>query len=97
MPGFGSYQPRAAGQFGPHPDIQAGDRGFQYRPFVERDLSRFSVPEGASRQRGIGNGFWEKGGAQDGCQRDRPSVSPAIGWFVRKTYGEISPRVSGCS
>jgi hypothetical protein len=43
-----------------------------------------AVPEGASRKRGIGNGFWEKGGAQDGCQRDRPSDSPAIGWLVRK-------------
>lgn len=40
---YRSYQPRAAGQFRPQSDVQAGDPSSQKRPLVERDPSRFAI------------------------------------------------------
>ena len=39
----------------PHPEVQAADPGARQRPFVKRDLSRFSASNSPFRERAIGN------------------------------------------
>jgi len=67
----------------PQSDVGDGDPGSQDRPFVKRDLSRFSVSERPFLEKIIGNRFWETGGL-DGSRRDRSGDCPAIGSFSGK-------------